>query len=94
MELWEYNEEPCEAPFLLTDQFDIYCFDIVGNLIQMHIVDNILCDHWGMHQYPDIPFQFLLEWKIIIGMCEVTYLVMVRNIHLSTYNNNIQKEDQ
>jgi hypothetical protein len=25
-------------------------------------------------------------------MCEVTYLVMVRNIHLSTYNNNIQKK--
>jgi hypothetical protein len=64
----------------------------VGDSIQMHIVHNILCDHWGMHQYPNIPFQFLLEWQIILGMCEVTYLVMVRNIHLSTYNNNIKKK--
>lgn len=24
MQLWEYDEEPCEEPFLLLDQFNIY----------------------------------------------------------------------
>ena len=48
VEWWEYNEEPCEEPFLLLDLFDIYWYDI---LFQIHVVYNIdmvtgACINW------------------------------------------------
>jgi hypothetical protein len=41
MELWEYNEELCEAPFLLLDRFDIYLFDYIHDKMRLDIFINI-----------------------------------------------------
>ena len=41
MEWWEYKEEPCEAPFLLLDLFDISLYDILYILLQIHVDYNI-----------------------------------------------------
>ena len=41
VEWCEYNEEPCEAPFLLLDLSDIYLHDILDILLQIHADYNI-----------------------------------------------------
>lgn len=38
-ELWEYDKERFEAPFLLLDRFDMYWNEIVGIYFLMHVIN-------------------------------------------------------